>query len=212
MSGAIYRFDPRNGGHCYTAETRPDLAYGGRLAGAEEDAAILAAVVADAQATQSIHKEMIQHMVDWELRQPGILISDEYLRNAFVANLEGLRSAFTDRSLKTVGVMFPFQLDRANPAHAVVVAVRDDIDDTSSRLQQGRAQDLIGKRVQDAKISIPERITTTTLNTVRDLTDSLKNAVPNVAKPLGDAIGSLAWIVGGGFGIYLISKLIGSGK
>ena len=189
--------------------------YGGRLNGlgdADSDAAMLAAVVADAQATQAMHKEMIQHMADWEARQPGVLSSDDDLRNQFISNLDALRSAFTDRGLQTVGVPFPILLDRTNPAHAVILAVRDDIADTVSKLQANQAQYVLGKQIQDVRVSLPEKLVNQAVSSAKDLTSSAAAAVAAGGKGLSDALGSLAWIVGGGFGLYLLYQMTRGGK
>lgn len=180
--------------------------FGGRLNGAEEDAAMLAAVVADAQATQSMHREMIQHMADWEARQPGVLSSDDDLRNQFIANFDGLRSAFTDRGLQTVGVAFPMLLDRTNPAHAVILAVRDDIADTRDRLQANQAQYVLGKQIQDVRIGLPEYVVRTAAQTVTDIGKGAGGALEAGGKGLQDALKTLAWVLGGGAVLYLVTQ------
>lgn len=182
-----------------------------RLAGPGEDAAMLASVVADAQATQSIHKEMLQHAIDWETREPGRLDSDDDLRNSFIANLEGLRTAFTDRNLATVGVSFPFMLDRANPTHAVIIAVRDDIADTRDRIQQGKAQSLLGKQVSDTKISLSEVLARQAAQAAADAAEALKTGAKAGGDAVKDFAKTLAWILGGGFALYLVTQR-GGGK
>ena len=211
MSGTIYCFDPRNNGHCYTAETRPDLVYGRSLSGAEEDAAMLATVVADAQATQSIHKEMIQRMADWEAREPGRLVADEELRNAFISNFDGLRAAFTDRNLQKVGVMFPMQLDRASPAHAVLIAVRDDIADTRDRVQANQAQYVLSKQIAEVRIGLAETLARQAAQTAADAAEALRRGAGAGAEGVKDFAKTLAWVLGGGFVLYLITQR-GGGK
>lgn len=176
------------------------------------DSEILDAIVADAQATQSIHREMIRHIADWEFREPGRIDSDEDLRNAFVANLEGLRSAFVDRGLQITGVPFPLMLDRANPSHAVILAVRDDIADTRDRVQAGRAQNVVGKQVSDARVSLPERLVNQAVQTGRDLTSSAASAIEAGGKGVGDALKSMAWIAGGGALAYAVYQMTRGGK
>jgi len=180
-----------------------------QLSGAEEDAATLASVVADAQATQSIHREMIQRVADWETREPGRLNSDDDLRNTFITNLEGLRSAFTDRTLQMVGVTFPMMLDRANPSHAVIVAVRDDLADTRDRLQAKKAQELVGKQVSEAKISLPERLAIQTADAAAALARGAGEALEAGGKGLQKALETLAWVLGGGVVLYLITQKVG---
>lgn len=177
-----------------------------RLSGAEEDAATLAAVVADAKATQSIHRDMIQRVVDWETREPGRLSTDDDLRNAFVQNFEGLRSAFTDRTLGIVGVPFPMLLDRANPAHAVIIAVRDDLADTRDRLQNRQAQYLLGKQIQDVKITLPEFVVKTAAQTAAEAAEALRRGAAAGGKAVENFATTLAWILGGGLAIYLFTK------
>ena len=181
------------------------------LSGAAEDAALLGAVIADAQATQSLHKEMLQRAIDWETTEPGRMASDDDLRNAFIANLDGLRAAFTDRSLQTVGVMFPLMLARANPAHAVILAVRDDIADTRDRLQQNKAQSLLGKQIADTKISVPEILARQAAQAAADAAEALKRGATAGGDAVKDFAKTLAWILGGGFALYLFTRS-GGGK
>lgn len=180
--------------------------FGGRLNGTEEDAALLSSVVADAQATQSIHREMIQHISDWEAREPGRLATDDDLRNAFIQNLEGLRTAFTDRTLQMVGVPFPMMLDRANPAHAVILAIRDDIADTRDKLQNRQAQYLLGKQIAEVKISLPEMLARQTANAASSLLSKGGEALEAGGKGLQKALETLAWILGGGAVLYILTQ------
>jgi len=182
-----------------------------RLSGAEEDAAMLAAVVADAKATQSIHREMLQRMADWETREPGRLSIDDDLRNAFIANFDGLRTAFTDRNLATVGVTFPFQLDRANPAHAVVIAVRDDLADTRDLVQAKRAQELLAKQIAEVRISLPEVLARQASQTAADVADALKTGAKTGGEAVRDVAKTLGWVLGGGFVLYMLTQR-GGGK
>lgn len=183
-----------------------------QLSGMEEDAAALAAVVADAQATQSIHKEMIQRLADWEAREPGRLAVDEELRNAFISNLDGLRTAFTDRNLQRVGVIFPVQLDRANPAHAVLIAVRDDIADTRDRIQANQAQYLLGKQIAEVRIGLAEQLARQAAQTAADAAEALKRGAGAGAEGVKDFAKTLAWVLGGGFVLYLVTQKTGGGK
>lgn len=174
----------------------------------EEDAA----VVADARATQDIHREMIQRMADWEAREPGILTTDSDLRNAFVANFEGLRSAFTDRNLQNVGVTFPYQLDRANPAHAVLIAVRDDIADTAARVQANQAQYVLSKQIAEVQVGLAEQLARQAAQTAADVAAALRTGAQAGGKAVESFASTLAWIVGGGFGLYLLTQRTGGGK
>jgi len=181
------------------------------LSGAEEDASVLSMVLSDARATQSIHKEMIQRMADWEARQPGVLSNDEDLRNSFIANLEGLRTAFTDRNLSTVGVAAPLQLDRTNPAHAVLIAVRDDIADTRDQLQANRGQAVLAKQIADVIIGLPEMLARQAAKAAADAADALKTGAKAGGDAVKDFAKTLAWILGGGFALYLATQR-GGGK
>ena len=170
------------------------------------DAATLSAVVADAQATQSIHRDMIARMADWEARSPGILNSDDDLRNAFVANLEGLRSAFTDRALGMVGVSFPMMLDRTDPAQAVVIAVRDDIADTRDRLQAKQAQVALAKQIAEVRAGWPEAVARQAAQTAADAAEARKRGAAAGADAVKDFTKTLAWILGGGAVLYLVTQ------
>lgn len=180
--------------------------FGGRLNGTEEDAAMLSAIAAEARATQSMHREMVQHMVDWETREPGRLNTDDDLRNAFIENLEGLRSAFTDRALAAAGVAFPMLLDRANPAHAVIIAVRDDIADTRDRLQAKQAQYLLGKQIAEVKISLPEFVVKTAAQTAKEAAEALRIGAQAGGKAVENFATTLAWVLGGGAALYALSQ------
>jgi hypothetical protein len=182
------------------------------LADAADDAAILAAVVADANATESIHKEMIQHMADWEAQQPGILTTDDDLRNQFIANLEGLRSAYVDRGLGLVGVSIPALLNRANPAHAVILSVRDDIADTRDQLQANNAQNVLSKQIQSVSMSLPEQLARQAADAVSDTASALKTGVQGGAQAVQSFATTLAWIAGGGLGLYLLTQMVGGRK
>jgi hypothetical protein len=184
--------------------------YGGRLNGAEEDAAVLSSVVADAQATQALHADMIAHMADWELRSPGILASDDDLRNAFVANLEGLLSAYTDRALAMVGVAFPLLLSRTDPAQAIIIAVRDDIADTRDRVQAKQTQLALTKQIAAVKASLPEQLVTQASQTAADIASAIKTGAGAGAGAVKDFASTLAWILGGGAVLYLVTR--GGGK
>lgn len=174
------------------------------------DAQALSSVMADAQATQSIHRDMIGRMADWEGRSPGILTSDDDLRNSFVAALEGLRSAFTDRALGMVGVSFPLMLDRTDPAQAIIIAVRDDIADTRDRLQAKQTQFALSKQIAEVRVSLPEKLALQAGQTAADAAAALKTGAKAGADAVKDFAGTLAWILGGGAALYLLTR--GGGK
>ncbi len=190
--------------------------FGGRLNGVEEDNAILQSVIADARATQSIHGEIISHIADWETREPGRLNTDAGLRIAFIDNLDGLRSAFTDRTLGMVGVQFPILLDRTNPAHAIILAVRDDITDTSNRLQQSQAQYLVGKQVSAIRDGQIVKLVEGAIQTAADLLraggQGLKDAVPKITDGVTDILKYAALGIGGLALIYGLNLFGGRAK
>jgi len=186
--------------------------FGGRLNGVEEDNAILQSVIADARATQSIHGEIISHIADWETREPGRLNTDADLRTAFVDNLDGLRSAFTDRTLGMVGVQFPILLDRTNPAHAIILAVRDDIADTSNRLQQSQAQYLVGKQVSASRDGQSTKLVQDTVRTAADALKSVGQGLTSTLPAMADMLKYAALGIGGLALIYGLNLFGGRAK
>ena len=183
-----------------------------QLSGAEEDAAMLQNVIADARATQSIHSDIIARIGDWEVRAPGKLSSDSELRNSFIDLLDGLRNAFVSRALSIVDVMFPMLLDRVNPAHAIILAVRDDIDDTVDLLKQNAAQRIVGKQISEIRDGQIAKLIESTVQTaggaIKAVAESAGKALPevsNIAKYLAYGIGGLA-------AIYALNLFFGGRK
>lgn len=114
---------------------------------------ILAAVQNDASDTQEKHKQFLATMQGWEERAPGKLTTDNDLRRTFTDSLSQLEQDFVHRNLKTVGIEFPYQLDRTNPAHAIILAVRDDIKDTVRLLESKQAQYALAKEIREVQRS-----------------------------------------------------------
>lgn len=66
-------------------------------------------------------------------------------------DLEGLRTEWTDWGLTIVGVQYPYELNKTNPAHAVVAAVRDDIGQTINLIDLNRSAEAMARQVQRVK-------------------------------------------------------------
>jgi len=62
-------------------------------------------------------------------------------------DLEGLRTEWTDWGLTMVGVQYPYELNKTNPAHAVVAAVRDDIGQTINLIDLNRSAEAMARRI-----------------------------------------------------------------
>jgi hypothetical protein len=116
---------------------------------ASDAADVLVRITALAQDAQEKHKAMIQRAADREAAEPGILSTDNDLRTTFIDNLTGLSNKFVDDSLPIVGIQFPYQLNRTNPAHAIIIAVRDDINDTANLLQAKSDQIALAKQIKE---------------------------------------------------------------
>ncbi len=122
----------------------------GRRGGLGDDNSdALAAISADAKSVQASHQNMINNMASWEEKTPGWVTSDDDLRRTFIDQLNGLKSQFVDRSLPILGVQFPYQIDRTNPAGAIVLAVRDDIQATIDLLDARKSQQLLARQISD---------------------------------------------------------------
>ncbi len=181
-----------------------------------DEPSVLDQVVADAEATQAAHGRMLNTMADWELREPGKLHDDAELRNAYIEQLDSLRSQFVDRNLKRVGVLFPMFLNRTDPAHAVILAVRDDIGDTRDRLAANTAQQLIGKqvsaipRVEQAIYQVATDGAAGVARVVDKLTPNLNKATDDAGEALKKLMENIPWLVGGlgvvGFIVYQLKK------
>ena len=97
---------------------------------------------------------MVANMASWEEREPGWMDSDDNLRLTFQDQLTGLSNNFVTNALPVLGVQFPYQIDRTDPAGAIVLAVRDDIQATIDLLDARKSQQLLAKQIADVT-SVP---------------------------------------------------------
>lgn len=91
MSGTIYCFDPRNGGHCYTAETRPDLV--GRSSGLGDFREAVAGIIAGGdldKLVQAIYGVQ-DRLIDAINARPAVI--DGYRKAFELADSEMIESA-----------------------------------------------------------------------------------------------------------------------
>jgi hypothetical protein len=109
----------------------------------------LEAITADARKVQSAHQNMIKTMAGWTERTPDWVTNDDNLRLTFVNQLTDLKDQFIHRSLPILGVEFPYQIERTDPAGAVVIAVRDDIMGTIDLLDARKAQQLLQRQIAE---------------------------------------------------------------
>ena len=76
--------------------------------------------------------------------------ADEWEDRRTVINaLESLQRDFTVKALPLVGVMYPAQLLTTDPDHAVIIAVRSDINDTISRGRAAHSSEKLQKRLKE---------------------------------------------------------------
>jgi len=158
----------------------------GSMMGLGDD--VLDSVVQKAAETQAKHKALIDQLgkaTTTESRRP---ISDQ---------LGTLKQQWTFWGLQAVGVQFPYQLDRTNPAQAIVLAVRDDIAETQSLIEQNRAQEALAKEIKDvwaqsADLGLPSK--------------------PNILPDIGKYALYAALAVGGVVALPHILKIFGVGS
>lgn len=116
----------------------------------------LATISASAKTTQATHQSMITSMADWETREPGWVTTDDQLRLTFQNQLTALENQFVTQALPVLGVEFPYQIDRTDPAGAIVLAVRDDIQNTIDLLDARKSQQVLQKNISDlSKVPLP---------------------------------------------------------
>jgi hypothetical protein len=101
--------------------------------------AVLDSVVEKANEIQDRHKAIIDQV------QPD-MTKDQ--TRAIAEQVGFLKTEWEQWALPAVGVQFPYQLNRANPAHAVLIAVRDDLADTYNMLNSGLAQQALAKQIK----------------------------------------------------------------
>lgn len=112
---------------------------------------ILAKIIADAQEVEAKHKKEIDLMGEYVADPSSPWHTDSFFRAGTTNRLAALRDEFVRRSLPTLGVQFPYQLNRTDPAAAVVLAVRDDISETISLIDQMKWQQVIAKEVREIR-------------------------------------------------------------
>lgn len=155
------------------------------LSGLGDDQSVLDGVVADAQATQATHKRLIDNLATWP-DQPV----DAATRSVFSDELSRLEQDFTNRNLQAVGVQFPYQLDRTNPAHAILLAVRDDIKNTVALIDSGQMQAAVAKEVRAVQAPVAtallEKASQMYEGTAKAVTGLVKT-VQKVAEDVGEA-------------------------
>ncbi len=123
---------------------------------ASDASARLSKIMSDAQGVQNSHRQMVANMASWEDRKPGWVTTDDDLRLTFQDQLTGLKDSFVQRSLPVLGVDFPYQIDRVDPAGAIVLSVRDDIQNTIDLLDARKSQQVLQKTISDlSKIPLP---------------------------------------------------------
>jgi hypothetical protein len=123
---------------------------------APDPAVTLATVQAAAKSTEATHQSMIANMAAWDTREPGWITTDDNLRLTFQDQLTALMNQFVTQMLPVLGVQFPYQIDRTDPAGAVVLAVRDDIQNTIDLLDARKEQQVLQKQIADlTAIPIP---------------------------------------------------------
>ncbi len=72
-------------------------------------------------------------------------------RRGVINEMEALQQGFTVKALPLAGVLYPHQLVRTRPDHAVIIAVRSDINDTIARARALRESENLGKRISELK-------------------------------------------------------------
>jgi hypothetical protein len=172
-------------------------AYG--LGGLGDDQAVLDAVVADAQATQATHKLLIDNLATWP-DQPV----DSATRSTFSNELSQLEQDFTNRGLQTVGVQFPYQLDLTNPAHAIILAVRNDIKNTVALIDSNQMQAAIAKEVRAVQAPVATALLTKAsemyeggAKAVTSLVQTGQKVAEDVGKAAAKAVEIVPYVVGG---------------
>jgi len=169
------------------------------LAGLGDDQSILDAIVADAQATQATHRLLIDNLATWP-DQPV----DAATRSVFSNELSQLEQDFTSRGLQTVGVQFPYQLDRTNPAHAILLAVRDDIKNTVALVDSNQIQAAIAKEVKAVQAPVTTALLEKTsqmyegaARATTSLVQTGQKVAEDVGKAAAKAVEIVPYVVGG---------------
>ncbi|MGI0150060.1 MAG: hypothetical protein ACREDF_11095 [Thermoplasmata archaeon] len=127
-------------GHAYGLRRRVGLGEG--------DDELLREIISYSQDTQARHKVLIEKLSGAKTWEEQRAIADD---------LNGLQSEYIWWGLKKVGVSAPAYLDRTNPAHAVLIAVRDDIRDTVALIEAKRVQAALAKEIKEIRESAVHR-------------------------------------------------------
>lgn len=72
-------------------------------------------------------------------------------RRDVMEDLKWVRDDFTNKAMPLVEATWPWQLDPMNPEDAVIIAVRNDFNDTISRIRALRDQQTLQKRISELK-------------------------------------------------------------
>lgn len=172
------------------ASTDPTVAPVDPSAVAPDPAATLATVQAAAKSAEATHQSMIANMADWETREPGWVTTDDNLRLTFQDQLTNLMNQFVTQMLPVLGVQFPYQIDPTDPAGAVVLSVRNDIQNTIDLLDARKEQQVLQKQIA-ALNAIP-----------------IPSALPTVVLPTID-VPWYVWAGGGVAGLLALNKVFG---
>lgn len=144
VTGAVYRTRGRGWGwgQQFVGRQVPGqtIRTTGGMAGMGD--AVLDEIASKGQEIQNRHQAIIGRI------SPGMTALElQPIKN----DLEGLRKEWTDWGLSMVGVQYPYELDKANPAHAVVAAIRDDIGQTVNLIDLNRAAEAMSRTLQRVK-------------------------------------------------------------
>lgn len=169
---------------------------------------ILASVQDDAASTQEAHKRFLATMAGWEEREPGKLTTDDDLRRTFSGSLSQLEQEFVLRNLKTVGIEFPYQLDRTNPAHAIILAVRDDIKDTVRLLDSKQMQFALAKEIREVQRSPLIIVAERGIEVAGDVGKRVANILDKAVDLPGKALDVIPYIAGAAaiLGLVFLTK------
>lgn len=121
--------------------------------------ATLATVTAAANSVEATHQSMIASMADWDTKEPGWITTDDDLRLTFQDQLTALMNQFITQMLPVLGVQFPYQISRTDPAGAVVLSVQADIENTIDLLDARKSQQVLQKQIASLNaIPIPSAL------------------------------------------------------
>lgn len=142
VTGAVYRTQRLGWGPQFVGRQIPGqtIRTTGGMAGMGD--ATLDEITSKGQEIQNRHQAILNRIA------PGMTALElQPIKN----DLEGLRTEWTDWGLTMVGVQYPYELNKTNPAHAVVAAVRDDIGQTINLIDLNRSAEAMARQVQRVK-------------------------------------------------------------